>query len=551
MASNAVSGKPVVTPAASSRYAPLLQLAAGVVAIGAVFFWLQFSAGGLCCGDFDGYYHIKWSALLWQGLRHGHFPPAFEWLPLTSLDPGTYADQHLLFHLLLIPFTWIGDLTLGAKLAAAIFGTAAVSSLYWLIVRYRVAYPLLWLLALSGCSWMFYIRLNMTKAESLSLLFMVIGTVLLLERKYIWLFPTAFLYVWAYNLFVLLGVMAFLWVVVVGWTERRLEYKPLLWTGLGMITGFLINPYFPRNVRLFLEHLIARSGRVPMLVDVGSEWHSFATWDFLKGNFLACAAILVGYIGFGYLLSSTRGNQKRLQRPLFFLLLSSALLLMAARYVRFVEYWPPFAILFCAFVLQEAWQSRPETSLESPEEPCVQASAERPVAPRSRAGASSLAELVPLALFLAAVCLYNLNTARATIQRSTADPEYYAAGSQWLRSHVPPGAMIYDLNYSDFPKLFFYDTQHTYVSGLDPLYLWKRHPELEKLDLRLSQRQEENPAAAIRSLFPRAGAPAIEYLFVGSVPGPPSREWLNYIRQAPDIEVVYEDKQCMILHLRN
>ncbi len=35
--------------------------ATGVLAIGLVFWWLQFSTDAICCGDFDGYYHIGWS----------------------------------------------------------------------------------------------------------------------------------------------------------------------------------------------------------------------------------------------------------------------------------------------------------------------------------------------------------------------------------------------------------------------------------------------------------------------------------------------------------
>jgi hypothetical protein len=239
------------------RYADLIHLALAFAVIATVFFWLQFSTPGVCCGDFDGYYHIKWSALLWDGLRHGSFPPTFTWLPLTTLSPSRYADQHFLFHVLLIPFTWMGDLVTGAKIAAAFFGTLALFSVYWLILRYRIAYPLLWLLALLGCSWLFYARLSMTKAESVSLVFIVVGIFLLLERKYVWLAPLAFLYVWAYNLFVLLGVLAAIWVAVVWWSERRLQWRPLLWTALGMLAGFLINPYFPRNLKLFIEHSLA------------------------------------------------------------------------------------------------------------------------------------------------------------------------------------------------------------------------------------------------------------------------------------------------------
>ena len=90
-------------------------MATGVVLIGSVFWWLQFSTPSICCGDFDGYYHIKWSQLLWQSLRNHTFPPPFIWLPLTTLDARNYVDHHLLFHFFQIPFTWSGNLRLGAK----------------------------------------------------------------------------------------------------------------------------------------------------------------------------------------------------------------------------------------------------------------------------------------------------------------------------------------------------------------------------------------------------------------------------------------------------
>src|SRR5438105_2036432 len=80
-----------------------LQLIAGGTAIGLIFWRLQFSTRSICCGDFDGYYHIMWSRMLWNGIRAHHFPPQFSWLPLTTLNPKDYVDHHLLFHIFQIP----------------------------------------------------------------------------------------------------------------------------------------------------------------------------------------------------------------------------------------------------------------------------------------------------------------------------------------------------------------------------------------------------------------------------------------------------------------
>ncbi|MCA1555557.1 MAG: hypothetical protein LC747_02595, partial [Acidobacteria bacterium] len=125
--------------------------AAGALASGFVFWWLQYSTDAICCGDFDGYYHIGWSQQLWQGIRAGRFPQ-FTWLPLTTLNARDYVDHHFLFHVLQIPFTFFSDVRTGAKISAWLFASLAVFACYWMILRYRIKYPLLWLVALLGCS---------------------------------------------------------------------------------------------------------------------------------------------------------------------------------------------------------------------------------------------------------------------------------------------------------------------------------------------------------------------------------------------------------------
>src|SRR5256885_4425590 len=145
----------------------------GAVVIGLIFHRLQYASQAICCGDYDGYYHIRWSRLLWEGMRQGHFPPSFNWLPLTTLNPKDYVDHHLFFHFLQIPFTWFGDLRAGAKAAAWLYATLAVLSCYWLTLRYRIRYPLVWLVALMACSAPFLYRMNMAKAPPIAIIYTV------------------------------------------------------------------------------------------------------------------------------------------------------------------------------------------------------------------------------------------------------------------------------------------------------------------------------------------------------------------------------------------
>src|SRR5437764_15056698 len=74
-------------------------LIAGAIAIGVIFWWLQFSTSAICCGDFDGYYHIEWAQMLWQSIRAKHFPvPSFILFPLPPLNPPDYVSPQLVFH---------------------------------------------------------------------------------------------------------------------------------------------------------------------------------------------------------------------------------------------------------------------------------------------------------------------------------------------------------------------------------------------------------------------------------------------------------------------
>src|SRR4029078_11402282 len=96
----------------------IIQLLIGAIAIGIIFWQLQFSTSAICCGDFDGYYHIKWTRALWDSIKTHRFVPFFPWLPLTTLSPKQYVDHHQLFHLILIPFARFEDPRLGAKISS-------------------------------------------------------------------------------------------------------------------------------------------------------------------------------------------------------------------------------------------------------------------------------------------------------------------------------------------------------------------------------------------------------------------------------------------------
>src|SRR5205823_1890900 len=279
-------------------------------------------------------------------------PPAFNSLPLTTLNAKDYVDHHLLFHVLQIPFTWFSDIQTGAKICTWLFACLAVFSCYWLTVRNRLSYPLVWLVAVIGSSAPFLYRMNMGKAMSVSIVLLVVGIHLLFERKYVWLLPLAFVFALTYDMVFLLGVAALFWLGVTLWQERALNRevaRALLAVGLvvvGTLLGFVINPYFPKNFQLLYEHLIIKVTAKNFSTAVGSEWYPYDTWEFLGNCGVALAAMFAGYLAFK---DSARKGQ---QRAFFLLLFSTLLLVVNMRWRRFAEYFPPFAVLFAAFALE-------------------------------------------------------------------------------------------------------------------------------------------------------------------------------------------------------
>ncbi len=223
----------------------------------------------------------------------------------------------------------------------------------------------------------------------------------------------------------MLLVLVVLWAATVYWSERRIEWRPVLWACLGTAAGFVVHPYFPNNIKLFREHLTAKAGAASAQQAVGFEWYSLPAWQFLDSAMVASAAMVIGYLAFGYALGRVRSGRTSLQRPVLFLLFSSFLLLITLRSVRFMEYWPPFAVLFAAFSLQAVWDAGGEES--QPESEGV-----------SRTAPGGLAWKVLAMVVLLAALVYNLRMTRNTMTVATKDPDHYHAAADWMRANLPP-----------------------------------------------------------------------------------------------------------------
>jgi hypothetical protein len=532
----------------------VIYLVFGFIAIAMVLTFLQTRTAAICCGDWDGYYHIKWSWLLWENFKHGHWLPTFEWLPLTVLNPRDYADHHFLFHLLQIPFLWFFQPVTAAKVAAIFYSTLAIFSVYWMLFRYGVKHQLLWFAAIMTCANAFFYRMNMAKAPPLTIIITVLGIHLLFQRKYVWLLPLMFAFVWTYSLFPLLFFAALIWTIVIVWNERRFEWRPLAYTGIGMVLGNVINPYFPNNLYLFTEHF-AEKFKVgsDFVVAVGGEWYPYSGMELLMNFPIALAAMVLGYILF------VPKGKKLPEKAAFFLAFASMLVAAQFRSKRFAEYFPPFAILFAAF----SWNAffAPKAA-ELPDEfqRDIDPYLDAPVPTQGEAWLHAARQAAPwvIGIALSIFWLYNLIGLHkfgfdepGMIDNITSNEpaDKYRRAMEWATAldatgaeNIPKGEIIFNCTWDDFPKLFFYDTKHRYVYGLDPNYLYTQNPDLYKSLKDITEGKVDDPGPVIRDKF---GA---KYVFADAAE---NTDMIAKGLESGWFETIYEDDEARLFRIRD
>ena len=467
---------------------------------------IQFSTPDL--PDNDGYYHIK---MAWM-MRTEGLKPDFIWLPLSILSQENYYDHHFLYHVALIPFTF-GDLRLGAKWAAVTFSALAFLAVWYLLDRQKVPFAWLWALGLLGISEAFIFRMSISRAQSLSLGVMALGLAWMFEGKYKHLAVLSFLYVWLYNAFPLMLAIAGLYTFAILMVEKRLEYRPLLWVGLGIAAGLVINPYFPTNLIFTYHHFLSKL-QIAESIKVGNEWYPYDTGQLLDNSLPALIAFVSGALAMGI-----AGQKMNLRTATaFFAALLFGVMLFNAR--RFVEYFPPFALIFAAF----AWSAIPDF-----EEPPLD------MAMRDKR------TLIPVLILSIAILAGMAKTFPAVQHQLGKSKPYdlYAGASEWLLQNTNEGELIFQTDWDDFPRLFFYNTHNTYLAGLDPTYFQIYDPSLYAEWVRITRGELEQPSNIIRSRF---GA-----RFVHT-----DLNHVDFIEQAekdPNLSEVYRDDQSILFEV--
>jgi hypothetical protein len=465
-------------------------------------FWSIHSASPNLFGV-DGYFHIRYSQMLrTEGIIYD-----FPWLTHTILRED-FADDHFLFHLAQIPFTF-GNLITGAKVYATVVASCVFFLFYQLLRLHQIKFALIWTLGLLVSADPFLYRLCMARAAGLSLILLLVATHLILRRRDRWIGPLSFVYVWLYGAFPLVAILAGT-AFCVSWAMgggRR--YELLIFCGCGIMLGLVCNPYFPHNLTfLFTSYTQVEFGAFPDLVKAGIEDYPYASSSAVRNALLVWAVTFVVVVMYLVRPAVLDAN------TLILFLFSTVLLCLYLNVRRFIEYWPSFAFLFAAFALNPFLARIDWSSLK----------------PRLRA----LVSIAVLATLGA--------TGHATFSELLADQQtganhrHFEGASKFLRESTEKGAIVFASNWADFPLLFHFNSHNRYIVGMGVHYMYLLDSKLYERWERIAAGKDPTPSESISEYF---GA---EYIFTLKT----RRSFLDAIKSEGRATVVYEDDYALV-----
>lgn len=484
--------------------------------------------------DPDAFYHAKIAALL---LEHGPVR-AFPWLDLTTLG-SHFADQHFLFHVLLLPFVRIFGALAGTQLASVCFAALFIVVLYLVLHRLRTSSPELWtFLALTSS--MLVLRLSLAKASPIALIWFVLGLFAIARRKP-WIGCVAALgFALSHGGWIILLGSQALFLIGDGVFERALMEKrwraslaatawPVLgWSILGAALGMLLHPNFPETISFLWVQVVKIGLGTPFdRVTLGSEWLPFSVGDLFTtmGPYAIAAVLLLFGLVFARRVPL---DLARARDVIAFGFPIAALLALTFKSQRMAEYFIPaltlwFASLASLIDPKRFWEEITYTGQR--------------IGGRFAKGVPFLCALMAVGVLVPG--LWQTKEGLSTFARPF---DLFEAPMRVLAQEATPGERIFHTDWDEFPILFFRDDRFRYVSGLDPTFLLDAHPELSDAyrDITLGH-VTSGVASRIREQFDS------RFVFIDR---DRHEALVTVLRNEPTVTAIYEDARVLVYKLR-
>lgn len=408
--------------------------------------------------DLDSFYYIRQAWLYRTG---DLFDSSFPWIQPSVIRIFS-ASLWYGFAIILIPFTYFRDLFFGIKAAGIIF-TATLLSVYYLILkRHQIKAALFWPLLMIFSAPNVLTQLLMTRPQSVSLaitpilfsflisggfwvpLFASLG-ISWIHLNFFWL-PIAMI--------AILGLVRFI-------AEKKYVWKEALAVLIGVIAGLFLRPNPIGAAKLLyvqvFKQILEKQGGLPLLFGQENFPLSLGT---LFRNFSPILLLILSAAIFFLWLAWKKSLPKETSSRVF---LWSSIALSAVFFIitvtvarRAYTFWILFGVAFAAacysYLIPQLYSYRQKSV---------------------RDAATVFIALV--FIFLVPASGYKAVNA---IKNQNYSPEMLRGAALWLRDNSQPGEIVFNLHWSDFSPLFYWNQKNYYIGGLDPIFQYEYNPSL-------------------------------------------------------------------------
>lgn len=457
----------------------------------------------------DSYYHIAVSSFMKNFGWHYNF----HWAQF-SVYKDFFADKDFLFHLSTVPFLALSnDPVIAGKFAILFYNFFFISAFIFILKKYLPSYLAACFLLLPFLSTTFTLYLTYLRSYTLANIFTFLGIYFLIKKKWPGVFFISLFYALTHTSFFTIVVFAFV-CEIIRWLFYKDFFRRNIYSAvLGVILGCLIHPNFPNNLLyVHLQFLVINSANKGLDLKLGSELFSFPAARVFIENFAVLFSLnLVLWAAFFSKKRISFSTAVWFACANFYLLLA----LSANRH------WYAVNILF--FIALASYLK--------------DLKGERPWGEFNRKINFFILGYLILILFYFPGAIKNL---AGNIDRSIRLGNHYKDVSFWMKTHIPPGQLIYHNYWSDPSYFLCFNPNNDYLVVLDPFYMYHRYPELYLFYLDLSKGNVDNVYDSLNNIFKvNYGYTRKDNLFCAKVMNDPSR-----------FNILYEDDLGIVFDLK-
>lgn len=441
---------------------PRRECAATVVLSAVVASFFHFGSPNIA--DLDSFYYIR---LAWLYRTRGFFDVDFPWIEhsvIRDLSTSLWYG----FGLFMVPFTWFSDLVTGIKVAGALLAVFALSSFYWAVKRAGIRMAVLWpFLFLFSAPNVLY-QLIMTRPQLISLALGPLLFAFLIYgprpakgapadgiRDVLPLFAIGLAFAWLHLNFIWLPLLILGVVSLTGWiVDKRVDRRRMAAVVAGALLGWLARPNPVGAARLLYvqsaQKLLGGEGDVALLS--GGENLPLSTAvllrNFIPFALLWVAALLATIAARSRAKTLPSGHRTLLGSSLALSLVFFLLTVFVGR--RSYNLWTAFGVIFIAGAFTHIL----------------------PLVSSGSRGFLRVAIQCALAGVLLFVAVDSSKRTVDTLSRSGYAPDMHRDTGLWLAEHSLAGDVVFNVRWSHFSPLFFWNQTDHYVAGLDPIFLY-------------------------------------------------------------------------------